>query len=397
MTKTGSIVLAALAFVAVAGAVSVVQAQAPDEMRVVDGQVVNGTEGAGAPGELRVVLLRDRLGAFDDLETTTDADGRFGFGPFPFDAETTYGVSTNFMSAVYGTDVDLSEGSPPPVVLTVYEATDDIEMIDVAGVSVLYAQVDKMTQTVQALEIIAVVNGTDMTFVPGPSPMSILRFGLPAGGEDLQVDTRLLGADYIQVDRGFGLSAAVPPGEHEVLFAYRFPYSDGEAVLDRSFLYGAASLRVLALPELATLSSGEMGAPQTIDIGGRAFQLLEGSSIPRGAQMSWRLADLPTASLSDRLERTFTSLRLEYVAPSALVLAMAVLIGVVVWRRRGDAALVAGGGPGGSEVEREVLVRSLADVEAQYEEGQLTEAEYQSQRGVLIERIAELSRQLSGG
>ena len=113
--------------------------------------------------------------------------------------------------------------------------------------------------------------------------------------------------------------------------------------------------------------------------------------------MSWRLADLPTASLSDRLERTFTSLRLEYVAPSALVLAMAVLIGVAVWRRRGDAALVAGEDPGGSEVEREMLVRSLADVEARYEEGQLTEAEYQSQRGVLIERIAELSRQRSGG
>ncbi len=391
MTKTRAIVFAAL--VAVAVGASPVQAQVPDEMRVVEGQVVNGTSDAGAPEGLRVVLLRDKLGAFDDLETATDADGRFSFGPFPFDAETTYGVSTRYEDAVYGTDVDLSEGSPPPVVLTVYDASDDIQMIEVAGVSVLYAQTDKVNQTVQALEIVAVVNATDMTFVPGPSPMSLLRFGLPPETEELQVDTRLLGADYIQVDRGFGLSAAVPPGTHEVLFAYKFPYSDPEVGLDRSFLYGAESLRVLALPELTTLSSGELGQPQLVDIGGRAFQLLEGSSIPRGAQVSWRLSDLPTASLSDRLERTFTSLRLEYVAPSLLVVVMAVLVGVAVWRRRGDTAVVAGEESGRAGVEREVLMRSLADVEARYEEGQLSEAEYQAQRGTLIERIAGLSRE----
>ena len=65
-----------------------------------------------------------------------------------------------------------------------------------------------------ALEIVNVVNIGDRTYVPGPEPMNLLRFGLPAGSSELQIDTQLIAADALQVDRGFALTANVPPVEH---------------------------------------------------------------------------------------------------------------------------------------------------------------------------------------
>ena len=89
-----------------------------------------------------------------------------------------------------------------------------------------------------ALEIVNVVNASDRTYVPGAEPMNLLRFGLPPGAKGLQIDTSLVGADAIQVDRGFAVPANIPPGEHEVMFAYHFGYEGQSVTLDKSYLYG---------------------------------------------------------------------------------------------------------------------------------------------------------------
>ena len=138
----------------------------------------------------------------------------------------------------------------------------------------LLAAVDAESQTLWALEIFEVVNDTDTTYVPGPEPMSLLRFGLPPGASDLEVNTRLLGADAIQVDRGFAVTSSVPPGAHEVMYAYSFPYTGDEMELSRSFPFGAAGLRFLAAPDVATIVSGDLEGPETVEVGGRSLQLL---------------------------------------------------------------------------------------------------------------------------
>ena len=246
-----------------------------------------------------------------------------------------YAVSVRYQDALYGEQVSLREGDPPPLTIRVYDAAYDLDVIRVGSASLLFAGADRATQTIAALEIVKVVNDSEYTFVPGnQGPMSLLRFGLPPGADGLQVDTRLLGADIVQVDRGFAVLGSVPPGTHDIMFTYRFPYEGGETEFSKSFPFGADSLRVLSPDEVLRLSGSDFGDPEAAMIGERAYQLIETAGLERGERVSVRLSGLPRTTLGDRVSGALTSARYEYVAPVALGVFLAGLIPFAIWRRR---------------------------------------------------------------
>ena len=309
--------------------------QAQQQTRVVEGSIFNATQGGGDVGGLPVTL--HQISALGPLNVQTDSDdqGGFRFDGIAFDPARAYGVSVRFQGAIYGTDLDLSDGSPDPVSITIYDASADDAIISVTSASLLLASVDGASQTVAALEIVNLANGSDHAYVPGPEPMQLLRFGLPAGATDLQVDTRLIDADYAQVDRGFALFASVPPGEHQVTFSYRFPYQGDEYTLEKSYRYGAGTIRVLAPYEVMDIKVAQAGDPDTIDIGQRQFQLIETGGVARGETLSIYMGGLPTASATDRIGRGLGNIRFEYVAPVVLGMLMAVLLAYgIFWKGR---------------------------------------------------------------
>lgn len=302
--------------------------------RVVEGVVVNGTVGAdgASAGGQSVTLHRVGADGSRDLSAESDPDGAFRF-EFDYDPDLAYGVSVRYQDAVYGTDLDLSAGSPDPVTLTVYESTSDDGVIRARSASILLAAADPVDQTVAALEIVRLVNDTDTAYVPGEGVMELLRFGLPAGATGLTLDTRLIGADFIQVDRGFALLASVPPGEYDVMFSYRFPYESDEFTLSKTYRYGADSLRALAAEEVMSIESAELGEPKTERIGERQYRILEAEGFTRGAAVSIRLSGLPAPDAADRVGASLDGIRFEYAAPAALALLMAgLLIYGAIWR-----------------------------------------------------------------
>ena len=302
--------------------------------RVVEGVVVNGTVGAdgASAGGQTVTLHRVGADGIQDLSAESGPDGAFRF-EFEYDPDLAYGVSVRYQGAVYGTDLDLSDGSPDPVALTVYESTSDDGVIRARSASILLAAADASDQTVAALEIVRLVNDTDTAYVPGEGVMELLRFGLPPGATGLTLDTRLIGADFIQVDRGFALLASVPPGEYDVMFSYRFPYESDEFTLSKTYRYGADSLRALAAEEVMSIESAELGEPKTERIGERQYRILEAEGFTRGAAVSIRLSGLPAPDAAQRVGASVEGIRFEYAAPAALALLMAgLLIYGAIWR-----------------------------------------------------------------
>ena len=371
--------------------VPVAHAQPAEAPRVVEGQVVNGTAGGGSTAGLPVVLHRHSLTEEDDHDTAVDQAGRFRFDGIAFDPDVVYGVSVSYQGALYGADVDPSEGSPLHVTLTVYEATDSETALEVSNASVMFADVDKGTQTVWALEIVKISNGTDRTYVPGPEPMKLLRFGLPRGAWGLSVDTRLLGADVLQVDKGFALTASVPPGDHEVMYEYFFPYSGSETLFGRSLPYGADSVRVLVPGGEIEVSSEQLAGPEAVTVGARPYQLLSASDMARGSTILLQLRGLPQASFSDRLGRRLEAVRFEYVAPMGLALLMATLIGFALWRRgtaRRANALGITSMPTG---EGDRILQMIAELEGSFQEGAVSEERYRRRRAALVGRLSKLS------
>ena len=374
--------------------VPAVHAQTPGEPPVVEGQVINGTaDGGGVSGLTaqfhQVTATRDNI-----VNAVTDLEGRFSFEGVAFDPAAVYGVSVDYQGALYATDVDFSEGSTPPLVVTVYDATNADSSLTVSAASLLLAQVDKETQTLWVLEIVNVRNDTDKTHVPGPDPMSLLRFGLPPGADGLGVDTSLLGGDVIQVDRGFALTASVPPGEHQVMYEYHFPYQGSEAQLAKSFPYGAASVRVLTPYEVVRISSQQLGAPEVVTIEGRPYQLLRGSDLSRDSRITLDLLGLPRASFMDRMERRLEGVRWEYVAPAGLGLLMVALMGFALRRRNATRETHIQEMVDGEtlEVERKRIVHQLAELDDSIEGGTLSEGQYRRRREGLTARLDALTK-----
>ena len=393
-TRRGARVAAFLTLAALAAALlaPAVAAQESPPARMVEGRLVNGTAGGPVPAGATVVLHEESASRHEHREAVTDADGGFRFEGIVVEPDTVYGVSVTYGEAVYGVDLDLSV-QPEPVVLTVYEPVRDDSFLKVPTASVLFAQVDKATQTLWALEIVSITNDTDRTYVPGPEPMQILRFGLPSGAEGLTVDTRLLQPSVIQVDRGFGLFASVPPGEHEVMYAYRFPYSGPEVEFSRIFRYGAERLRVLAPRDVADLSAGALGRSETVVIGEQDYNILSMADVGRGDPVSVTLRNLPTSSFVDGARRRVEELPWQLAAPALLAVLLGGVI-VVALRRRGQEASV-DAVPGKASVVRteyEELLLALVSLERRFEDGEIGGADYDRRRAALAARLAAASR-----
>lgn len=369
--------------------------------RAVEGVIVSGADGGEIAGAHTVTLHRVGADGSRDLSAESDPDGAFRF-EFDYDPDLAYGVSVRYEGAVYGTDLDLSDGSPDPVSLTVYESTSDDSIISARSASILLAAADPSDQTVAALEIIRLVNNSDTAYVPGEGVMELLRFGLPPGATELTLDTRLIGADFIQVDRGFALLASVPPGEYDVMFSYRFPYESDEITLSKTYRYGADSLRALAAEEVLSIESDELGEPKSERIGERQYRILEAEGFTRGAAVSIRLSGLPTPDAVQRVGAGLDGIRFEYAAPAALALLMAALLAYgAIWRSGARSAVAAASDSGESESPRaesgsapasdsdeSAVVRAMiADLSAAYEGGSLSRDDYLSRLKVLESRL----------
>lgn len=358
------------------------------EYRTVEGAVVSGTAGESDMFGQVVTLHRVTDAGFDDITTITDDTGAFRFESIEYDPSTRYGVSVRYQDAIYGTDLDMSTGSPPPVTLTVYEATHDDSIVSASSASLLLASADASDRTLAALEIITLVNHSDMAYVPGTGVMELLRFGLPAEATELSLDTRLIGADFIQVDRGFALLASLPPGEHEIMFSYRFPYPGETFTLDKSYRYGAESLRILAPEEVVSISVEGLGKPERVMIGERQYRVLEAEGLSRGESLSLELDGLPTPGVTDRVGNSLSGIRFQYAAPVALgVLMVALLAYGAIWKTKGQRREAA---TSETYSERAVIFRMISDLTDSYESGEISDEEYRQRLMVLNARLTAL-------
>ena len=394
LRRRTAIIFALIAATVLASAVAGAQpasAQTQAETLTIQGRVSNGTEDGDPVEGLSVVLHQNSVEMLNESRTPAGPDGSFVFPGIVYNPDIAYGVSVIYKGALYGVNLDLSQGAPAPVELAIYEPIRSDEVLSATLVSMLVETADPVSQTLSVLEIVRLVNASDLTYVPGPEPMQIIRFGLPEGAHDLRVDTSLLAADVFQVDRGFGVSASVPPGTHEVLYSYQFPYSGSNYPFSRNLWYGAELLRVVVPSQVAGLTEASIGEPDGIDIGGQPYNVLEVGGVPRGHDLGFKLTDLPVPGLGDRAVNTFESVRWELAAPVALGVLAAAAVGYVLWRNRRSGRGRAPG-PGAAPDERELVIAMVADLDRRRREDGMDEEEYRRRRAVLTRRLAGLAR-----
>ena len=365
---------------------------------LIEGQVVNGTAADGDLEGMTVVLHQQGMGEYAEVETTTDPQGRFRFPDVEVVPGFAYGVSVTYQGVLYGQDLALILADNDPVTLTIYETTEEESVLKTTAASTLFASVDRRGRWVGVLEMVSLQNDSDRTYVPGPEPMKLLRFGLPSGAQDLQVETDLLGGEVLQVDLGFGLTSPVPPGAHDLLFSYRFPYDESTVSFSKSLPYGATQLRVLISEGDVRVTSPQMGAPNTVAIGSHTYQVLAVQDLGRGTRVDLALEGLPQPTAWERVARYGEEIPFQYVPPVALAIAAALVMAYAVLqsrRRRSLSGIAAGGSP---LVEaRQEVMQALVTLDQRLEREGMDPSRYQEERGRLVRRLAALGREQKEG
>ncbi|MBI2855629.1 MAG: hypothetical protein HYX93_02145 [Chloroflexi bacterium] len=358
---------------------------------VIEGRVVNGTEGADVPHDLTISLDVLQAGQrVEGMETVTDAGGRFTFGEVRSEEDFLYIISTEYAGAPYMVQGALSV-LQEPVELAVYESTGSTETLHVRGHTLVVNAADSRDRVMNSLELVTLENSGDRTFVPDiarDGPMSLLRFSLPDGATALDVQSSLSGGQLIQVDVGFAISAPVPPGSHEIIYAYRSPYDGGKKSFSHSFPFGADTFRVLVLDGVGKARGPGLELMEPLVLGERGYQRLEAHDLGAGTALTVELFGLPRPSLWQRWTDIVSGKGFaRVVIPATFGLALLALMSYVLTRQNRTTVAYQGALPSG---QRSELLEAMAQMDDRFQRGELEEEDYIRERQALKERLLRL-------
>ena len=391
----GSVVLAAALALAATG-VGTSRAQ---ESIILEGDVVNGTQGAGPlAAELPVLLL---LLAQDGSlaatgQTSTDAAGRFRFDRVDMLEGGTYTLGVEYAGVLYRTSLT-AQNLDEELHLTVYETTEDVSVVAVTRQVMVVADVDEEGRQVAATEFVRLVNRGDRTLLPAPlesGRMSFLRFSLPSQAGELSVQSDLPPGEVISVGTGFALTSPVAPGDHAIEFSYLFSYSGDRVSYRQNLPQGAEIYQVLVPEHLPAVQVTGLEPVALVNIQGSAYRAWEGRNFPPGQGPELALVLLPQPGLMARLQNSFSSDTMWRKAiPIGAGAALALLLLFGAFKAPRGAAAPGGPAPEDSIRDRSSdLVQAIAELDERYQRGEVAEDRYQRTRQGLKSRILEPSQ-----
>jgi hypothetical protein len=298
---------------------------AADGDGVVEGTVASGSEGNGRVGDLVVTLTADDASTAGESGTRTNPMGKFRFEGLSTSPHV-YTLSVRYQGvdyAVGGIQMD-ARNTFRHVELHVYDTTTSAEEVTV----LLDHQIVNVRLGDRRLEVVnylKVANAGDRTVVgyqagdAGP-----LLPSLPEGADNVQFLGVLSETGHLLDGRHSNLNQAIPPGEHELLFAYEMSYSDNSVIHRKSLDFHTDKSVFLMAAGGVEVESRQMLAVNEADAADGDHQILTANDLPAGTVLEVTLTGLPAGgglSLAGLL------------APTAVIVAILVLGSTVAYFR----------------------------------------------------------------
>jgi hypothetical protein len=359
----------------------------------ISGSVVNAS-GGEVPGGLEVTLR-----GFDEMRpvitqtTTLQPDGTYIFQSVDMPAGRAFLVTVDYQGTVYGSDIAIAQADLPLMDLpvTIYETTSDTSILSADRLHLFLEFLDENTLRVIQLYILS--NPTNKTLVATEEGQPTVRFSLPDGATNLEIQDGVLGERFIQTEDGFGDTVPIRPGagSYELLYAFEMPY-DRKLDLIQPMPVPVNAVVVL-VPEDGIKVKGETLVDEgTRDVQGAQYRLFNGGSIPAGSNLSLSISGRPSTSTPSVVAGSSTNLLIG-LGIFGLTL---ILAGVFLYRRSRAVDV---------EVENEseddhpqadsgesaeTLMDAIIALDDLYQEGKLPESAYLERRAKLKERLSAL-------
>lgn len=355
------------------------------------GEIVNSTQEVGVGEMVSVALHINTLDSEPQTQHTfTNSNSSFLFEGVPYSQDKLYGVSTIYKGAVYVSNISIESGIAKPALLSVYDTSTQDDMIFLSKGSFSVTGIDSLNRKISILELATISNRSKLTYVQGSGPMDLIRFGIPEGAINFVFDSLIPAAEYIQVDKGFALIAAIPPGDHEVMYSYDIPYESQQAEILKTWRYGAQRASILFPHDSVDIRTDfEIKTQETI--AGTLYTIYESKNISKGSQTKMIFSGLPTSKFVERISNEFGSMRYEYAGPVGLLLFLVSIgtIGIsrtIKLRNRDQSWLI------GSN-ESQVIEDQIAELDKRYSKTDSGSQEYMDRRDYLVKRLRVISEE----
>ena len=359
---------------------------------LISGEVVNRTPGGELPaGRLVVLHILMQDGNQDFKSASTDANGAFSFTDVPLAEVLGYLLVATHQGVDYTLEI-LPGEALTGLELEIFETTSSIDAVGIVLDSVMIADWDVPDRTLSVLELVQLENYGNETFVPDlaqPANMAFLRFALPSNARDLQVQTQLPEGQVLQVDRGFAVTTAVPPGQHGMAFTYTVPYQGDRLDFSRRFSLGAQAFRLLIPVNLGSATSSALSSGSNARIGDTDFRVLQAEDVPLGGTVDILLENLPQPSLLSTAISSLGQSTAIWVVPITLVLGLAGLLVIGIVRRSRVPAVAANSAANKGVSTKDELIGAIVELDNRLERNEVTEQEHKLQRQILKARLLE--------
>jgi mono/diheme cytochrome c family protein len=367
----------------------------------ISGKITDGTAGSSAPNSLGVILyVFDASLNRQQTTGTAGADGSFSFADVPLDLGGTYVVTTTYRDHIFASDLlaadalkaDAADGTLN-LPVTVYELTEDPDVIQV---SQMVTQVTVSGDNMQVTQAFNFTNTSDRAFTSSRKASSgaeiSLVITLPPGAVVVGFPNDQ--NRYVVDAPSFTFFDTVPviPGEdHLVQVVYLIPYSQG-AIIEQPMNYAVnGAVRLLIDPPGITVTSAQLPAMGAQTLGNTQYAMY-GAPLTLAAGDVLRY-EVSGAGLSDAANAARNA---PVVSSNNLV---PVVIGalLIVGLLGGGLFLVASRSRSGDQQVIDILVRQIAELDADHDAGKIADDAYEAQRSALKARLAALMARSPSG
>jgi len=362
---------------------------APEEttgsLKRIVGQVVNGTLGGVVPPSLEVTLLvLDNEDQVESRTTMVGQEGSFVFEDVEAEAGRLFAVTVRHEGVDYTSQVAhlLEEDDELDLPVRIYDATQETVTIRADRLHILFDFA--VPDRIQVIELWVLSNLGDRA-IADEDGKGILGMMLPEGASDVRFDEDLAAEGRFAIgDGGFVDTQPLLPGQgaSQVVFSFDLPYDRKlEFVQPVNIPVEAV---VLFMPEkgpsLKADGLQDMGVQQ---LSGRSLSTSALGAIAADGEIRLAIAGRPQAVGTGTSTISFSNLAIGLAA-----LGLAVL-GVGVWwfqpLRRWQVKRTERASA--SVDERDRLLQVIADLDDEFEAGNLKAAEYRERRDDLKRRI----------
>lgn len=406
LAMLGVSILVAMALMALP--VSRVNAQTPTTgPGKITGQLVEGSKDATPDftKDLTITLHMAPAGATSTISQTTKANtqGTFEFSNLDVVTTTRYLLIANYQGVDYFSDILNFNAAQTtmPISVTVYETTADPAVIKVTQ---SHFVMDVQTGTFNVLQIIAVTNSSDRTFIganPASGPHRVtLTLPFLAGAQNIEFDNPAANDSTLRGTDTMAYTLPFSPGDDQIVYNYTLPFTPPTYAFNLKLPFDTDKFRILLADVGATIQSTQLSAPAPFPTqSGQKFILSSADNVKAGTTVQANIVNLPaqvnnpsgTGAPGSAPAATAGNNNLQLIGGVVLGVAIVAALGLLLipFLRRRNARSAQAYSQNDRRME---LLQEMADLDDDYEAKKISEDDYKSIRARLKSELLEITQ-----